>query len=657
MKNRHLVIAVAAAMVLSAMPVETYAQLPIGVISGQLWENQTAAATNATFDNIPTNTADVVFTVPNGSLNFNSEETTYYTIGGFLTTGGATIVSGASFSGDVLDNCVILLTGVVSVTNESTISVVHDDGFTLQIGSTFMMSAPGQTSAETTMATYSGPSGTLPFQLFYGECCGPPAVLSVDLPLTDILQITPATGFSAYGGVGGPFTITNQSFSLANMETNSVNWSLVITFQPPCTSNCWLDASLTGGTLPAGAATNVNVWLNSNAYYLPMGIYTATVWFTNFTDGFVQVRTCSLVFLPTLAIQRTTPGLRIFAGSTTNTYDREELDTYPDGNESWVNQSFPVTYAFTLLDFPVASGFQCHLFLVPTGSLPAGNNPTNNEYVDYQASNNVWLDIAGRGTNPDGSSGYTVSLLWKTNTPNANAALEALTGGAYTNTGNQSPVGAWSLRFNNNTTGTLTPPGVAAMPFTIADPNVVNDFAAPVMALFGLQPNTLAGEGLYIDYASISITHTAYPISENFTNEPAGITTITSSGNWDTSDSANPAGVVLVNPTNDPIWVTWTLPDTGFGLGCAPFLPINAPPGYSDVNYGYNGSNSFVLPAQYNNYNDWPVTVSRAGGTNWTLIPSDCLPSYLFNGTTQGGLFYPLATNAYFELLNPPPPY
>ncbi len=113
----------------------------------------------------------------------------------------------------------------------------------------------------------------------------------------DPLLITPATGFAACGGVGGPFTITNQIFSLANTGTNSPNWSLVITFLPPCTSNCWLDASPAGGTLPAGAATNVTVCLNSNACGLPAGVYTATVWFTNLSDGVGQSRQFTLTVI------------------------------------------------------------------------------------------------------------------------------------------------------------------------------------------------------------------------------------------------------------------------------------------------------------------------------------------------------------------------
>ena len=44
--------------------------------------------------------------------------------------------------------------------------------------------SPAPTSPTTNTITYTGPSGNLPFQLVYGECCGGPAVLQVDLPFT-----------------------------------------------------------------------------------------------------------------------------------------------------------------------------------------------------------------------------------------------------------------------------------------------------------------------------------------------------------------------------------------------------------------------------------------------------------------------------------------
>jgi PEP-CTERM motif len=62
-------------------------------------------------------------------------------------------------------------------------TVTHDDGLQLQIGALLVIDEPGPTSPTTDTHTYTGPSGTLPFELVYGECCGPPAVLQISLPL------------------------------------------------------------------------------------------------------------------------------------------------------------------------------------------------------------------------------------------------------------------------------------------------------------------------------------------------------------------------------------------------------------------------------------------------------------------------------------------
>ena len=122
-------------------------------------------------------------------------------------------------------------------------------------------------------------------------------VFSITCGNCDPLFITPAVGFDATRCVGGPFSITNETFSLTNIGTNSLTWSLANT-------SLWLDASPGGGTLAVGGTTNVTVSLNSNAYSLTSGIYTATVWFTNLSDGFVQSRQFTLaVGLPTILSQ------------------------------------------------------------------------------------------------------------------------------------------------------------------------------------------------------------------------------------------------------------------------------------------------------------------------------------------------------------------
>jgi len=138
---------------------------------------------------------DVTFTVPSpvnpactGSLSgdtlcFNSD-TSAYTVGAFLTGGGATILTGSPAAlGATLDNTVLEFTGSVSVTNGETFTVGHDDGLQLKIGSDLVIDSPLETAFVNTTETYTGPSGTLPFDLVYGECCDAPADLAISLPL------------------------------------------------------------------------------------------------------------------------------------------------------------------------------------------------------------------------------------------------------------------------------------------------------------------------------------------------------------------------------------------------------------------------------------------------------------------------------------------
>ena len=69
-----------------------------------------------------------------------------------------------------------------------------------------VVSAPGPTAAVSTTGTYTGAPGTFAFTLAYGECCGAPAVLDVNLPLSSTPE--PSTwammglGFAALGFAG-----------------------------------------------------------------------------------------------------------------------------------------------------------------------------------------------------------------------------------------------------------------------------------------------------------------------------------------------------------------------------------------------------------------------------------------------------------------------
>jgi PEP-CTERM motif len=155
-------------------------------VIGSIWENMPDAAGNATIANVPVTPPNVTFTSPT-PLNFAStvggDPAALYTIGGFLGSGGATILTGAGLAGDTLDNTIFNITGTVTVTNGQTFAVAHDDGLTLAVGALTVIDVPGPTSPVVTTVTYTGPSGNLPFELVYGEVLGPPATLQISLPL------------------------------------------------------------------------------------------------------------------------------------------------------------------------------------------------------------------------------------------------------------------------------------------------------------------------------------------------------------------------------------------------------------------------------------------------------------------------------------------
>lgn len=156
------------------------------VITGSLWAVPEAISRNAIPANVPETLADVTFEV-DAPLNFNA---TSATVAAWLASGGV-------LPGDITENTpgalaslmdngqhgtLVEFLGLVTVNNGDTFTVTHDDGLTLIIGGIDLGFNPGPTAPVTSIVTYTGPSGTFPFQLVYGECCGGPAVLQIDLP-------------------------------------------------------------------------------------------------------------------------------------------------------------------------------------------------------------------------------------------------------------------------------------------------------------------------------------------------------------------------------------------------------------------------------------------------------------------------------------------
>ncbi|MGA2174129.1 MAG: immunoglobulin domain-containing protein [Verrucomicrobiota bacterium] len=108
----------------------------------------------------------------------------------------------------------------------------------------------------------------------------------------DPLLVSPIADVFLQGVPGGPFNAASQPMTLTNGGGAALNWTLG-------NPTAWLRASLTGGTLVAGGpARTVTVSLNSLASNLAVGIYNATLWFTNQNDHLAQARRFTLEILP-----------------------------------------------------------------------------------------------------------------------------------------------------------------------------------------------------------------------------------------------------------------------------------------------------------------------------------------------------------------------
>ncbi|MGP8199909.1 MAG: protease pro-enzyme activation domain-containing protein [Limisphaerales bacterium] len=112
----------------------------------------------------------------------------------------------------------------------------------------------------------------------------------------DSLVVTPATGFTATGLPGGPFTGGSLTLTLSNSSSSALSWTLINT-------SSWLTLSPASGLLSGAKATNVTADLNATANTLSAGNYSASVWFSNQTTGIAQLRQFTLEAEPPQLVQ------------------------------------------------------------------------------------------------------------------------------------------------------------------------------------------------------------------------------------------------------------------------------------------------------------------------------------------------------------------
>jgi hypothetical protein len=96
-----------------------------------------------------------------------------------------------------------------------------------------------------------------------------------------VLSVLPASGFTATGAVGGPFTPAAQDFTISNLGGTSAVWKVAV-------SSAWLAVDPSDGQVAAGGQTHFTVSLAAIADKVAAGNHRATVVVRNGKNQIVQ---------------------------------------------------------------------------------------------------------------------------------------------------------------------------------------------------------------------------------------------------------------------------------------------------------------------------------------------------------------------------------
>ena len=319
------------------------------------------------------------------------------------------------------------------------------------------------------------------------------------------------------------------------------------------------------------------------------------------------------VFLPSITGPLPgTPGgvqLTLDADGSANIYDQEGIsDTNNPGTDFfWINQT-PVTYSFTLTNFPkplAAPQFDAHIYLwngdsetALSGSGGYGYNVTYSG-VPYNVPDYFGFHVQ------NGTNGGVVALVdWKTNLPNANAFTNISFNYPSMASGN----GTWTLNFSDNTHGSIVAPDSSVNNFTLPDfvndPNYTGNFTpgTSVIQVGVFKDGNVTNNSQTATVSQVLVTN---GISGTLLSEGFSGPGLTANYPWQVCtyylDSANRA---VWQPFGTGYWLKWNATTGGWKVQSTAGLPS----GWTNAGVSY--------------------TYTDTTGTNtWGAIPTTNLPA------------------------------
>jgi len=258
-------------------------------------------------------------------------------------------------------------------------------------------------------------------------------------------------------------------------------------------------------------------------------------------------------------------GVQITMDDNNSQYQRDSLCSPSNpGNCFWYGASSPVTYSFTLTNFPDAKahyGFEAHLYIVNEDTIPEVSARTWNETFgacDWNAADIVMARLTAVTNGPNGS--YDFSFDWKTNLAGANTLTnEVYHPGVLRST---VALGTWSVTFANNTNVTLSGPGGISTNFNLPDEAMVASRFNPSVSFlqFGIAKqdgdNDGRNNGLAGTFSRVQKSGGDFQFDDSFTGPG-----LTANYSWRVT---NPN--VLWVPEGLGYWLSWSTPDDGFSV-------------------------------------------------------------------------------------------
>jgi hypothetical protein len=230
---------------------------------------------------------------------------------------------------------------------------------------------------------------------------------------------------------------------------------------------------------------------------------TSKFWIDNVTFNF---NTNIVIPKPAMTIAKASKGLNITAAQAAAQYQRESVRSIPADAIEWYGNVAPVTYSWTIGEFParaVAPGYFSTLFLAPNGA--GGMTP------DWDDANVIVVETTLNAANQG-----ICSFRMKTNAPAGNGVLYGV--GSLAQLVDPSGVlGAWSVTFTNDSFITIVGPSGVSTNFDMgaAAAAFFDVTGGSLPTYFGFQPGGPANIGFRGVYSRLKVQNGATTVVDD----------------------------------------------------------------------------------------------------------------------------------------------